>query len=40
MKTKYQGKVELRLSRRWVSGSPIIPIGLALRLNLSRIYNT
>jgi len=28
---------ELRLSRRWLSGSPIIRIGLALRVNLSRI---
>jgi len=31
------GTVELHLSGRWLSGSPIIRIGLALRVNLSRI---
>jgi len=29
--------VELHLSRRWISGSPIIRIALARRVNLSRI---
>ena len=32
-----QNTVELHLSGRWLSGSPIIRIGLALRVNLSRI---
>jgi len=30
--------VELHLSARWLSESPIIRIVLVLRLNLSRIY--
>jgi len=29
--------VELQLSGRWLSGPPIIRIGLAIRVNLSRI---
>jgi hypothetical protein len=29
--------VELHLSGRWLSGSPIVRIGLARRVNLSRI---
>jgi hypothetical protein len=32
--------VELHLSRRWLSGLPIIWIDLALRVNLSRILGT
>jgi len=31
---------ELHLSGRWLSGSPIIRIGLTLRVNLCRIYKT
>jgi len=29
--------IELHLSGHWLSGTPIIRIGLALRVNLSRI---
>jgi len=32
-----RNRVELHLSERWLSGKPIIRIGLALRVNLSRI---
>jgi len=33
----FHGAVELHISGRWLSLSPIIRIGLAFRVNLSRI---
>jgi hypothetical protein len=35
--SRYDITVEIHSSGRWLSGTPIIRIGLALRLNLSRI---